>query len=119
VSDTVGMDRRTSPRVTAVRPVKLTLLGDKDRTFDVQLRDFSQGGACIGSATPFACGAPVRLDLDDSLLLGEIVHCRQEGTDYQVGLRFEQCIGRVSDLQRLVGALVGKREVAPTARTAA
>lgn len=71
------------------------------------LQDLSEGGARVKAPYPVKAGAPVRLDVDDSILLGEAVYCAREEDGCYVGLQFEQCLGRVSDLQRLVDALLG------------
>lgn len=73
------------------------------------LQDLSEGGARILSPFPIRTGTPVRLDVDDSILLGEAVYCARDGSGCSVGLQFEQCLGRVSDLQRLVDALLGSQ----------
>lgn len=101
------MDRRSTPRTDHVRPVDLFLLGEEERRISVMLQDMSEGGARIRSPYPIKVGSPVRIDMDDSILLGEAVHCAKDETGCFVGVRFEQCLGRVSDLQRLVSALLG------------
>lgn len=109
MSDTGDMDRRSTPRTDNIRPVQLVLLGDQESRFEVMLQDLSEGGARIMSPVPIKAGSPVRLDVDDSILLGEAVYCAKGEAGCFVGLRFEQCLGRVSDLQRLVEALMGSQ----------
>lgn len=101
------MDRRSTPRTDNVRPVQLVLLGDQETKVEVMLQDLSEGGAKIKTPFPIRAGSPVRLDVDDSILLGEAVYCAQDTSGCFVGLQFEQCLGRVSDLQHLVDALLG------------
>ena len=101
------MDRRNSSRHITHRPVELVLLGGQDTRLAVTLHDLSEGGARIRAAHQLAPGTAVRLDVDDNMFLGEVAYSVAEGNGYMSGLRFQQCLGRMSDIRRLVSALVG------------
>jgi hypothetical protein len=70
-----------------------------NRTEDRRLRLHS------GTAAP--AGAAVRIDKDDSLLLGEVIGCRQEGEGWEMLVQIDQVIPSIPDLAQLVRAIVG------------
>jgi hypothetical protein len=64
--------------------------------------------------------AAIRIDFEDSLVLGQVIACVPEGTSFLVSLEVVEAIAAVSDLARLVGALMQDgRGVAPEVGRAA
>lgn len=57
-------------------------------------------------------GEAVRIDIGDSLLLGEVVHAARQGSrdasrNWVIGIRFEQGIFGLQALQKLLAAITG------------
>ncbi len=108
------MDRRKERRITADRPIRLTILGaDSSGSQDVQhegkLLDCSGRGMRVELPVAARPGAALRIDMDDQILLGEVCYCQPgpSGT-YSVGLQMEQSLSNLDDLSRLVKALIGE-----------
>lgn len=100
------MDRRTHPRFPVNTPVQLTTLLGERLTLEGHLEELSGAGARVSSGAPITPGTPVRLDLPDTLLLGECVHCQAVNGGYFLGIHLEHSLGNVSELRRLMSALM-------------
>lgn len=57
--------------------------------------------------------SPVRIDVAGGLVLGEVSNCQKEDSLYSVHVKIEQVIPSISDLARLVSAVLGQRSGAP------
>jgi hypothetical protein len=61
-------------------------------------------------------GDPVKIDIDDDLLLGEICYCETQGADFIVGVEIDQALAGLSELARMNLALfdepISHRQVA-------
>ena len=64
-------------------------------------------GMRLETAEAIAPATLVRLDLDDSLLLGEVAWCAKVGDCHHVGLKMAQSLQHLGDLRRLVASLLG------------
>jgi hypothetical protein len=102
------MEQRLDPRNLADCPAKLTILGDPDVTVEARVVDWSPNGLglIVDQAVPL--DALVRVDLDDTLLLGEVCYCHLVGAEYAVGLMLEEALWRVSEVQRLMRLVLGE-----------
>ena len=49
---------------------------------------------------------PVRLEVDDEMMLGEISRCRLEQGRYEIGVRVDQCLRDLSSLSALMQQLL-------------
>jgi hypothetical protein len=67
----------------------------------------SGSGLRIKLALPIPCGAPVKLETEDMLMLGEVVRCEALGQSYSVGLSLSHSLVALSELERLNRALLG------------
>ena len=56
---------------------------------------------------PIPCGAPVKLETDDMLMLGEVVRCEPLGQSYSIALSLSHSLAALSELERLNRALLG------------
>ena len=129
------MERRREPRFPADARVTVTLLGAVTQPpMPGRVEDMSGSGLRLRLPAPIACGAPVKVEGDDMLLLGEV--CRSQpapsrtasaspsapigqedaagsmdDTEYEVGLTISQVLAPVSSLERFHRALLGNRRV--------
>ncbi len=74
--------------------------------------DMSGSGLRVTLALPIPCGAPVKVEAGDMLMLGEVVRCEAmegepAGTMYAVGVHLSHSLAALSDLGRLNRALLG------------
>jgi hypothetical protein len=100
------MERRREARVPAAQPMQLTLLGGAPRSVAGVVVNFSSWGMRILLPEPVASGAPVRVDLDGSLYLGEVCYCQPELGQYSVGVAVEQALRMTSELAELRDAIL-------------
>lgn len=59
------------------------------------------------AGAPAPCGSPVRIDKDESVILGEVVFCGAESGGWSVLVEIDQVIPSVPDLARLMYAIGG------------
>ena len=58
---------------------------------------------------PLAPGLPVRIDQQDTILLGEIVACREENSgEFSVLIEMNESLSGLHSLRKLVNALLGE-----------
>jgi len=100
------MDRRQHPRYETEAPVVITILSGGATTVEAVLEQLSGTGARISSPVALPPGTPLRLDLPDTMLLGESVHCQSAGERYVVGVHLEHSLNTVGELRRLMNALM-------------
>lgn len=85
-------------------------------------RVLSVNGATALLRTPTAnhlpaTGAPVRVEGDDALLLGEISSVRPEADQWTVILDIAHSLSSLAELERLNRALLGKQTSVPSLRS--
>ena len=105
-------DRRQSPRLIAEESVTVTCLSSAPQSklsspFAARIVERSDYGMRIETADWIPPATLVRVDLADSLLLGEVAWCAKLGNCCHVGLRMEQSLQHLGDLRRLVASLLG------------
>jgi hypothetical protein len=63
----------------------------------------------VRSATPVAPAIPVRIDQHDTMLLGEVIACREESPgDYSLLIEMDESLSGLHSLHKLVSALLGE-----------
>ena len=87
------------------QPVRVTVLESK-QLLRAQIVEMKNRAATLRVEEPVAQQAPIRLDFDDSVILGEVVHCVPEGASFLVSLEVVEAIASLSDLARLVSAVM-------------
>ena len=104
-------DRRREPRFSTNRPAELVLLSENDERLPIQMVEVSGSGVRFIVQRPVTADTAVRIDMEDSILLGEVCYCTPEGEDHICGVRLEQGLTHVTDLYHLVCSVMG--EAAP------
>jgi hypothetical protein len=101
-------ETRREQRLPANTPVTITVLGILGEPNAVgTVLDMSGSGLRLKLPIPIPCGAPVKLESDDMLMLGEVVRCEPQGQSYSVGLSLSHSLAALSELERLNRALLG------------
>lgn len=100
------MDRRREPRFETSTRVRVTLLGDDEVALDGRMVEISDCGMRLMLDRPLPVSAAVRVDYDDTLLLGEVCHATQQGEDYVVGLALDQVLHELTKLNQLAQAFL-------------
>jgi len=100
------MEKRAFPRTQAAQTAKLTVLEQPSYTLTAEVLNLSGRGAGLRVEQQIPTGTPVRLDLKDSLFLGEVCRCASTEGGFLVGLQLEQALTDVASLDRLVNRLL-------------
>ena len=116
------MDQRSEPRFSVDGPVKVTVLTEPETTLTGRIENLSGKGMRLVLDAAIPVGAPIRVDLDGTLLLGEACYCRQEGDRCAAGVQLEHTLTLSEDLARLMRQLLaessGSNPANPTAERA-
>lgn len=80
---------------------------------DVRVEEISSAGARLRVPERVPLSAPVKLEWEDAMYLGECVHATADGAGgYIVGIHFEQGISGLQDLRNLMVRLTAEAETA-------
>jgi len=92
------------------------VLGDSEETQPARLENISGRGARLRIPRPVLLSSAVRVDLDDSLLLGEVCYCAPEGDEYAVGLVIDQTLTGIRGVLALIRGVMGEDDSADRER---
>jgi hypothetical protein len=95
------MERRREARIRTDKPVELTVLGSEEASAPAQAIEFSGHGLQLVLHHPVPVNAAVKVEGDDWMMLGEVCYCRQEGIHFVAGLRVEQTLENLKELDEL------------------
>lgn len=105
-------DRRKRPRFALNETVQLTLLGQDGRSAQVRIVDASEFGIRIECQLELHAGALIKVEGQDSLLLGEVLYClpAEEVTGlYFLGIRLTRALFGLTELRRLNQSLLAEQ----------
>src|SRR2546426_12913 len=94
------MEQRREPRFVADQTVTITLLRDPEIRLSATVTDVSKGGLRLIAASPVTPGTAVKIEKDDSIILGEAVYCRQEPEFCVIGVELNQVLAGLAELGR-------------------
>ena len=94
----LGMSQRREPRFNADQSVWITLFGEPDLRLPARIKNVSARGIGLELQGPVAIGSALKLELDDSMVLGEVIYCREDETSFYVGVVLEQALCGLSEL---------------------
>jgi CTP-dependent riboflavin kinase len=78
---------RRETRFPSDKAVKVVVCGEQEAVVGGRIVNASENGLGLTQETPTQVGSQVRIDVDDMVLAGEVVHCQGQGNGYAVGLR--------------------------------
>ena len=98
-------DQRAEPRLAprADCTAQLSVLNgyEKSAPATVQVLNFSGRGLRLRSEHRLAPGTLVRMDLNQTILLGEVCYTEPDGENFALGLRLEHSLLQTESLERL------------------
>ena len=94
------MDQRREPRFRTDQEVAITLLGAESWCETGRVINASGRGLAIALPQPISPGTAIKIEIDDSLVLGEAVYCRDAAGSYLVGVELDQVLCGLSQLAR-------------------
>jgi len=72
------MNQRREPRFPTDRTVAVTVFGTPDTHLQGRIRNAAGRGLGLELATALATGTALKIELEDSILLGEVIYCRKQ-----------------------------------------
>src|SRR5262249_49932687 len=82
-----SINQRREARLAADTPVELTILKILgEPAFSGHVIDMSGGGLCVSVPLPIPCGAQVRVESHEMVILGEVCRCDEHDGSCSVGL---------------------------------
>ena len=69
---------------------------------DARVKNASGRGLGLMTAGPVAPGAAIRIEIDDSIVLGEAIYCRDESGGHFIGVELDQVLVGLTELGRIL-----------------
>jgi c-di-GMP-binding flagellar brake protein YcgR len=104
------MERRKEPRLKIKQDVTITVLGQVIAAAPMQasVLDISGSGMRLRVPAWIPCGAGIRIDSKNALVLAEVGRCVREGQSYTVAVTLRHSLSVFKDLEVLNRALFGE-----------
>lgn len=95
-------EQRTGQRHQLGCSATLTVIGDPSQILSVEVRNVSLGGTQIRLSQCLQPSTLVRIEYSDTLLLGEVVYCREDPFGWLAGIRVEHGLFGLHALARIM-----------------
>ena len=113
----MSMNQRRAPRFETDQCVSVTLFGEPDIRLTARIKNVSARGVGLALRGPVAIGTALKIELDDGLILGEVIYCREDEAFFYVGVELEQALSGLLDLAQTLRAFAdsssGPKEAQP------
>src|SRR5262249_44804153 len=96
------VDRRREPRFDCQQPARIQNLVEKSTVLEGTLLNISGKGLQISFPAKMAVSTPIRIDIGDLMLLGDVCNIREQGDNWIAGVVLAHSIPGVSALSQLV-----------------
>jgi hypothetical protein len=103
-ADMLFMNQRRKPRFEADQSVWITLFGEPDIRLQARIKNVSERGIGLELQDSVAIGTALKFEVDDSLILGEVIYCREDEGSFYVGVELEQALCGLGALAKALGA---------------
>jgi hypothetical protein len=106
------LDRRSEIRFAADQRVTFTRLDQPGEALGGVITDVSDSGMRIlveGAPASIKMGEPVRVDLLDSLVLGEVAYAELHGGQLAIGIEVQHSLLNLTDLAKMRSEFLGER----------
>jgi hypothetical protein len=103
------VERRKGPRLKIKQAVTITVLGQMVAVpMQASVLDLSGNGMRLRVPAKIPCGAGIRIDSKNALVLAEVIRCVHEGPSYAVAVTLLHSLSVFKDLEVLNRALFGE-----------
>ena len=96
------MNQRREPRFQIDQNLWITVFGEPDINLPARIKNVSARGIGLELQGPLATGSALKMEIDDSLLLGEVIYSRDDGGSFYIGVEFEHALYGLGDLAQVV-----------------
>lgn len=107
------MDRRREPRFECKQNACITLLDGSPVPLEGTLVNISADGARLTVGEPLPINVPVRVDVGETLLLGDVCYCQPEAEGYSVGIALAHAVVEATSLNALLTNLENPQPETP------
>ena len=107
------MDQRREPRFEADQAVVITILTEQPTRMTARVRNASGRGLGLLVASRVEPGAAIRIEIEDAVVLGEAIYCRQEADGHFIGVELDQVLVGLTELGRRLNAFDPEVEMLP------
>jgi hypothetical protein len=95
------MEQRREQRVPTDQPVSLTVLGDPEMRLTAVVKNASGRGLGLISPESVPSGAAVKIEVGDSIFLGEAMYCKAMENGYYLGIELSEVLSGLAALSRM------------------
>lgn len=101
----ISNELRREPRFSSDQVVVVTLLRHPEVRMAGRVKDYSGRGLGLETPQPIQPGSALKIELDDAIILGEAVYCRQEAGYSFIGIELNQVLTGLAELGRCLQEL--------------
>jgi hypothetical protein len=109
----VSMNQRREARFAANQPAWITLFGPVDTRLPGRIRNFSGRGIGLEVGQAIGTGTALKIEAQNSLLLGEAIYCRAEGEQFYVGVELEHALHGLAELGEMLRGFTEELSTSP------
>jgi hypothetical protein len=102
------MEQRRDARYEGGQMVAVTLLGEQETRIEGRIRNISGRGLGLEVGQSVGIGTALKVEIPDSILLGEVMYCRQDPAGYYLGVQLEHALYGLMALSASIEELTGK-----------
>ena len=92
------MNQRRETRLQTNQPVQITVFGQPEIRLQARIQNVSGRGLGLELERPLKTGSALKIELEDAILLGEVIYCRDQGTSHYVGVELEHALWGLAEL---------------------
>jgi hypothetical protein len=92
------MNQRREARFQIDQAVEVVVFGSPDQHMQGNIHNASGRGIGLRLTQPLAAGATLKINLPDSILLGEVIYCREEAEGWYAGIELEHALFSLTEL---------------------
>lgn len=107
------MEKRAGPRFPVDKVVFVTPLDGGSAQFQARMQDLSGTGMRLLLPLPVSSGTLLKVEWDDTLLLGEVCYCDPADGGFAAGLELQHALLQTGELARLSRRLLHEGEPVP------
>ena len=100
-ADMSHMEHRRDHRITTEQPVGLTILGAPERRLTATIKNSSGRGLGLILPEFVPTGAAVKIEIGDSIFLGEAMYCKAMEGGYFLGIELTEVLSGLAALNRM------------------
>jgi hypothetical protein len=109
------MEQRRYARFAGNQAAWISIYGKEEVRIPGQIKNVSGRGIGLEVGREIGTGTAVKIEVSDSMLLGEAMYCRPEGDRFYVGVQLDQALYSLMALSRTVQELTGSASGAEVA----